>query len=242
MRPNLQIRLSAATVSQFWRLWIGFTFSDAASGAFGVASIPGAALAVGGMRYLGHKMSETPQISEVFLYALAGAGAGWGISLLANFLYFAPRKAYKVMNPFFLSVSDSITTNFIRNETIKSHDATIIVKNRSCRAILDCYIYIYDISETNKTLFPRFVDKFDLPAEETKYVTFASWCSRESPYTDDAEIGISGPVAACYGGNILRIPLKTYTVKIRARVPDSRSSGLDCSLWVDPIGRRLRVE
>jgi hypothetical protein len=187
-------------------------------------------------------MSEPPQISEIFLYALAGAGAAWCISILVNFLYFAPRKAYKVMNPFSLSVSDSITTNLIRSGTIRGHEATIIVKNRSCRQLLDCYIHICDISETDKTLYPRFIDKFDIPAEETKYVTFACWFSRDSPYNDDTEIGVSGPVAPCFGGNILRIPLKTYTIKIRASVPDARTKEIDCFLWVDPTERRLKVE
>ncbi|MFZ3326981.1 MAG: hypothetical protein WA231_14290 [Methylocella sp.] len=187
-------------------------------------------------------MSEPPQISEIFFYALAGAGAAWCMSVLVNFLYFAPRKAYKVMNPFSLSVSDSIITAFIRNETTKGYEATIIVKNRSCRPLLDCYIHICDISETDKKLYPRYVDKYDLPAGEIKYVTFAYWFSRETPYNDDAEIGISGPVAACFGGNVLRIPIKTYTVKIRASVPGSRFKELDCLIWVDTIGRRIKVE
>jgi hypothetical protein len=229
---------------QFLRYWTEFAFRDAAAATFGWAAIFGSAFVLGALRYRGFQMnpSQSPQWSEVLFFAFAGAGAAWCIAFVVNFFIVSPIKAYRVMKPFVLSISDAImSSEFVRNDQMRGYNATLIIKNRSSRYLIDCHVHIVEITGIDAKQFPRFVANFDLPPGEKKHLTIAYWFAREAPYTDDETIGISGPAESGFGGNILRIPVSDYIFKIRVWVPDSRSKLVGCRLWIDAAARKLKA-
>ncbi len=243
MHDEFAISERRSWFSRFLRYWFQFAMSDATTAAFGWAAIPSGALLLGAMRYWGIQMSPSPQLSEVLLYALAGAGAAWFIAFSVHLVVLAPIKAYRAVEPFVTSIDDVIRSpEFIANNEMHGYTASVVIRNRSSTHLLDCHVYILDIEGTNPVHYPRFVDKFDLLPHEEKHVAIAYWFSREAPNTDDTTIGISGPVAPCFGGNVVRIPISDYRVSIKVQAGDSRSKEIQCRLWVDTPRRRLRAE
>jgi hypothetical protein len=76
-------------------------------------------------------MSAAPQWSEILVLAFAGAGAGWFLAFFLNFVIFAPVKAYRVMNPFYLSISDTIMSpEFVNNDKTHRYNAALIIKKQ----------------------------------------------------------------------------------------------------------------
>jgi hypothetical protein len=90
----------------FLRNWVRFAFEDAAGAAFGWGTIPATALLVVAGRLWGFKMPSDPGVNQVVIFALAATGVAWLVAFLANLLLFAPVKAYRLINPFVLSIDD----------------------------------------------------------------------------------------------------------------------------------------
>jgi hypothetical protein len=228
---------------QFLRHWLSFAVKDATSAAFGWAAVPsGAVLAVAASQ-LGFKPVQGQAWSDILLYALAGAGAGWVVAFVLNLLVFSPLKALYLIRPFVVEISDQIRApDFIFNDKMRGYNATLLVKNRSTSHLMDCAVHIDEVTDDRGLSFSRFVEKFDLPPKTTKHVLFAYWFSREPPHTDDDGIGLNGPVGAGFGGNVVRLPMGQHTLHIRVQVPDYRIKRVSCQVWVDPVARRLNAK
>jgi hypothetical protein len=135
-----------------------------------------------------------------------------------------------------------MSPEFVRSDRLHIYNATLIIKNRSSRYLIDCHVHIVEITGIDEKQFPRFIASFDLPPGEKKHLTIAYWSARDEPYTDDGTIGISGPAGSGFGGNILRIPVSDYIFKIRVWIPDSRSKSIRFHLWIDATARKLKTK
>jgi hypothetical protein len=209
-----------AWLFKFLRHWGQVAFRDAGSATFGWASIFGGALGAVLLRSAGFSMSPAPQWYDILVASFTGAGAGWVFGFIVNLIFFAPRKAYKIMKPFSLSLRDVISVP--PNKQFMTYRTELVVYNRSSRYLIDCHTYITDISGTDVNQYHRFVETFLLPPYETKYVGIASWTAR-GDNNDDLNIQISGPVSAGLGGNVLYLPASAeYLITLMVRTPDSR--------------------
>lgn len=182
-------------------------------------------------------MSPAPQWGDILAVAFTGAGAGWFLAFMVNLIIFAPHKAYKIMEPFSLSIRDAVSAS--HNKQFTTYRTELRVRNRSSRYLIDCQIHVTDISDTDVNQYDRFVEKFDLPPGETKHVGIAHWTSRRDN-NDDPNIWISGPVSAGLGGNVLCIPaFSEHIVTLMARTPDARQKTIRLRIVVNE--RQLRA-
>jgi hypothetical protein len=125
-------------------------------------------------------------------------------------------KTRQYMQPLVLTVVDDVRSpDFTFNDHFRGYSAATIVQNRSDVHLKDCTAFVMNAPQYDGAIGTRFVEKFDLPPKSKKTVFIAYWFSRELPNTDDKDFGISGPVGACFGGNVCRVPGPTAVLHIR---------------------------
>lgn len=147
------------------------------------------------------------------------------------------------MDPLTLSITDAVRSpDFTFNDQIHGYSVATVVQNRSDVHWKDCTAHVMNAPLYDGSTGPRFVEKFDLPPKSKKTVYIAYWFSRESPNPDDKDIGLTGPVAACFGGNVCRVPGSGTNLHIRIRPQEADSKDVHCRVWIDTAARRLRAE
>lgn len=233
-------------VRQFIRHWFLFTLQDATTAAFGWAAIPGAALLFAIIKAKFPKFVVN-NVSSTLLYAAGGAAAAWVIAFLGIAIFRSPIRAYFMLKPL------KVTTNYRRQPPAartgyQTDQASVLIRNRSAEHLLDCAVRITQIEEVSTGyLFehdklPRFVQGFDLPSKSTRYATLAYWTTREPPREDDSGINIAGPAAAgYYNGNVMRLPVSDYELRISITVPGSHTETANCRVWIDDRHLKARL-
>ena len=150
-------------------------------------------------------------------------------------------RARLVADPLDVQVVDNLRSpDFVFNDKVRGYSVAAIVHNRSVEHLKDCVAYITNAPLADGSIGVRFVEKFDLPPKSKRNVFIAYWFSRQPPSVDDADIGLTGPVAACFGGNVSRVP-RGAELHIKIHVPEAEGRTLRCRVWIDGITGGLRV-
>jgi hypothetical protein len=214
--------------------WCRFAIRDSAAQAFGWPTVASAVMVAYLLKRAG--VVSSPNTVENNLAIAAGS---WLIAL-AFYVFTAAFKAYRLVRPLALTITDDIRSpDFSFNEKARGYNVAVVVSNRSVMHLKDCVAYVMDVPDHDGAPRPRFVEKFDLPPKSKKNVFVAYWFSRVPPNPDDKDIGITGTVSASFGGNICRVPAETIiSIKIQAQETDSKN--VRCRVWIDQTSRRLR--
>ncbi|HEM7873899.1 TPA: hypothetical protein U2L31_000212 [Burkholderia contaminans] len=221
----------------FMRQWFWYTTRDAFAQTFGWlalfgGSVSGFVLAKFGIR------TTSDQLTTNIIGAAGGFLLGLGVYAVVGFF-----KTQRYMQPLALSITDEVRSpDFTFNDQVRGYSVAAVVQNRSDVHLKDCTAHVMDAPLFDGSTGPRFVEKFDLPPKSTKTVYVAYWFSREGPNPDDLDIGLMGPVAACFGGNVCRVPGTGTKLHIRVRPQDADGKDVHCRVWIDTRARRLRAE
>lgn len=169
--------------------------------------------------------------------AVGGFVVGVGVYAIVGF-----SKTRRYMQPLVLSVADDVRSpDFTFNDQFRGYSVATIVQNRSDVHLKDCSAYVMNAPLYDGSTGPRFVEKFDLPPKSKKTVFIAYWFSREPPNPDDKDIGLTGPVGACFGGNVCRVPGTETILHIRIHPQEMDAKDVCCRVWIDESERRLRA-
>ncbi|WP_321941655.1 hypothetical protein [Paraburkholderia tropica] len=220
----------------FIRRWLFYTTRDAFTQTFGWLSLIGSS--AGGF-FLGKFGLSVPADALVanFVGAIGGFIVGFGIYAVVGFF-----KTRQYMQPLTLSIADDIRSpDFTCDDQVCGYSVATIVRNRSDVHWKDCTAHVMNAPLHDGTSGPRFVEKFDLPPKTSKTIYIAYWFSREPPNSDDQDIGLTGPAAACWGGNVRRVPGNGTHLHIRIRSQDTASKDVHCRVWIDKTARKLRA-
>ena len=221
----------------FMRHWLRYTVHDAFAQTFGWLTLFGGSF--GGFILAKFGISAT---NDQFTNNVVGAVGGFviGVGVYAIFGFFKTRR---YLQPLALSITDTVRSpDFTFNDQFRGYSVATIVRNRSDVYWKDCTAHVMNAPLYDGSTGPRFVEKFDLPPKSKKTVYIAYWFSREPPNPDDQDIGLTGPIAACFGGNVCRVPGTGMNLHIRIRPQDADSKDVHCRVWIDTIARRLRAE
>jgi hypothetical protein len=222
---------------RFIRRWLWYTIHDAFAQMFGWLTLFGGSL--GGVMLARIGVSTT---NDQFTNNLVGAVGGFVVGL-AVYSVVGFFKTRRFMEPLVLTVTDDVRSpDFTFNDQVRGYSVATIVQNRSDVHLKDCVARVLNAPLYDGSTGPRFVEKFDLPPKSKKTVFIAYWFSREPPNPDDKDIGLTGPVAACFGGNVCRVPGAEAKLHIRIHPQDGNSKDLHCRVWIDTAARRLRAE
>lgn len=232
------------TVRLKWKIlfknWLRFALKDAVNSAFSWASIPSGAIIFYSVRFWNINLELSSSWKSALVYGILGSFAAWIFAIIIHLLILSPIKAYISMDPF------KVNFDYVGNQqehasknVFTSKVITCVIKNRSRIDLFDCQLHIANISDTDKKNFPRFVDKFDLPAGVTKRIILFYWTLRNHPYSDDSTIGVSGPPGFGYGGNVLRLPLSKYFAEVSLFSPSVVPKKITVNFWVDTKSRSL---
>lgn len=220
----------------FMLRWLSYTLYDAFAQTFGWLSLIGASFGGFIAAKFGILAANNP-----FESSLIGAASGFviGIGVYAIVGFF---KAHRYMQPLALSITDDVRSpDFTFNDQFRGFSVATIVQNRSDVYWKDCTAHVMNAPLYDGSTGPRFIEKFDLPPKSKKTVYVAYWFSREPPNPDDQDIGLTGPVAACFGGNVCRVPGSGTNLHIQIRPHDADSRDIHCRVWIDTAARRLRA-
>jgi len=227
--------MTFATSIRFFRNWLRLAAVDATAQAFGWPTLFSTATLGFVSSTFGLRVITNPFVSAVAIALIC-----W---VLAFFFYMfrALSRARRIADPFEVQVVDSLRSpDFVFNDKVRGHSVAAIVHNRSVEHLKDCVAYITNAPMADGSIGVRFVEKFDLPPKSKRNVFIAYWFSRQPPSVDDVDIGLSGPVAACFGGNMCRVPSGSE-LQIKVHVLDAEDKNLRCRVWVDGITGGLRV-
>lgn len=223
--------------SMFMRRWLWYAMHDAFAQTFGWLALFGSSF--GGFilaKFGVHAPSD--QLTSNVVGAVGGFFIGVGFYAILGFF-----KTRRCMHPLALSITDDVRSpDFTFNNQVRGYNVATIVQNRSDLHLKDCTAHIMDAPLHDGSVGLRFVEKFDLPPKSKKTVFVAYWFSREAPNPDDQDIGLTGPVAACWGGNVCRVPGTGVNLHIRIHPQDAASKDIRCRVWIDTAARRLRAE
>jgi len=220
----------------FMRRWLGYTIHDAFAQTFGWLTLFGGSF--GGFILAKFGVHATDdQLTSNVVGAVGGFVIGVGVYAIIGFF-----KTRRYMCPLVLTVTDDKRSpDFTFNDQVRGYSVAVVVQNRSDEHLKDCVAYVMNAPQHDGSTSPRFVEKFDLPPKSKKVVFVAYWFSRELPNIDDKDIGLTGPVAACFGGNVCRLPGTETNLHIRIDPQDSDSKDVHCRVWIDTTARRLRA-
>ncbi len=222
---------------KFMRRWLLYTIHDAFAQTFGWltlfgGSVGGFVLAKFGIR------TASDQLTTNIIGAFGGFLLGLCVYAVVGFF-----KTQRYMQPLALSITDDVRSpDFAFNDQFRGYSVATIVRNRSDVHWKDCTAHVMNAPLHDGSTGPRYVEKFDLPPKSRKTVYIAYWFSREPPNPDDNDIGLTGPEAACWGGNICWVPGTGANLHIRIRPQDAESKDLHCRVWIDTTARKLRAE
>jgi hypothetical protein len=221
----------------FMRRWLWYTIRDAFAQTFGWLTLFGSSF--GGFFLAKFGVSVTnDQFTNNVVVAVGGFVLGLGVYAIVGFF-----KARRHMDPLTLSITDTVRSpDFTYNDQIRGYSVATVVQNRSDVHLKDCTAHVMNAPLYDGSTGPRFVEKFDLAPKSNKTVYIAYWFSREPPNPDDQDIGLIGPVAACFGGNVCRVPGAGMKLHIRIRPHDADSKDVHCRVWIDTTARKLRAE
>ncbi|MBB5508724.1 hypothetical protein [Paraburkholderia atlantica] len=228
--------MNTTNTKRFLWHWCRYAIRDAAAQAFGWPTLVSAAV----LGYLLPKLG-VGAISNQIANNIAIAVVSWAVGF-AVYLFAAFFKAHRFTAPLALSITDDVRSpDFTCNDQIRGYSVAAIVQNRSDVHWKDCTAHVMNAPLCDGSTGPRFVEKFDLPPKSKKTVYIAYWFSRKPPNPDDKDIGLTGPVAACWGGNVCRVPGSGTNLHIRIRPQDAASKDVHCRVWIDTAARRLRA-
>lgn len=221
----------------FMRRWLWYTIHDAFAQTFGWLSLIGGS--VSGFMLAKFGVSATnDQFANNVIGAVGGFVIGLGVYAIVGIF-----KTRRYMQPLALSITDDVRSpDFIFNDQIRGYSVATVVRNRSDVHWKDCTAHVMNAPLYDGSTGPRFVEKFDLPPKSKKTVFVAYWFSREAPNPDDQDIGLTGSVAACWGGNVCRVPGIGANLHIRIRPQDADSKDIHCRVWIDTTARKLKAE
>jgi hypothetical protein len=227
--------MTFATSIRFLKNWMRLTFTDATSQTSGWPTFFGATVLGIISSKFGVNVSASP-IENVAANVLVC----WLLAFIFC-MFRALHRARRIGDPIDVKVVDNLRSpDFVFNDKVRGYSVAAIVHNRSVEHLKDCVAYITNAPLADGTIGVRFVEKFDLPPKSKRNVFIAYWFSRQPPSVNDADIGLSGPVAACFGGNVCRVP-KGSEVHIKIHVPEAESKTLRCRVWIDDRSSSLRV-
>lgn len=219
------------------RRWLWYTIHDAFAQTFGWLTLFGGSF--GGFMLAKFGISAT---NDQFKNNVVGAVGGFVVGVVF-YAIVGVFKTRRYMQPLALSITDKARSpDFTFNDQFRGYSVATIVLNRSDVFLKDCSAYVINAPLYDGSTGPRFVEKFDLPPKSKKTVFIAYWFSREPPNPDDQDIGLTGPVAACWGGNVCRVPGSGTNLHIRIRSQDAASKDVRCRVWIDTAARRLSAE
>jgi hypothetical protein len=221
----------------FMRRWLWYTIRDAFAQTFGWLTLFGGSFGGFILAKFGVRASSD-QLTSSVVGAVGGFVIGVGVYAMVGFF-----KTRRYMQPLVLTVVDGVRSpDFTFNDQFRGYSVATIVQNRSDVHWKDCTAHVMNAPLYDGSTGPRFVEKFDLPPKSKKTVYIAYWFSREPPNPDDQDIGLTGPVAACWGGNVCRVPGSGTNLHIRIRPQDATSKDVCCRVWIDTTARKLRAE
>ncbi len=221
----------------FVRRWLWYTVRDAFTQTFGWLTLFGTSFSGFILAKLG-----VPAITNPLGNNLIGGFGGFviGVGYYAVVGFFKTRR---YMQPLALSITDDVRSPvFTFNDQVRGYSVATVVQNRSDVYWKDCTAHVMNAPLYDGSTGPRFVEKFDLPPKSKKTVYVAYWFSREPPNPDDQDIGLTGPVAACFGGNVCRVPGSGTNLHIQIRPHDADSRDIHCRVWIDTATRKLKAE
>ncbi|MEX3671411.1 hypothetical protein AB3X82_24790 [Paraburkholderia phenoliruptrix] len=183
-----------------WR-WLSYTAHDAFAQTFGWLTLFGGSVSGFFLAKFGVNVTND-QFTNNVVVAVGGFVLGVGVYAIVGFF-----KTRRHTQPLALSITDDVRSpDFTFNDQIRGYSVATVVQNRSDVHWKDCTAHVMNAPLYDGSTGPRFVEKFDLPPKSKKTVFVAYWFSREAPNPDDKDIGLTGPVAACFGGNVCRVP------------------------------------
>ncbi|CAE6801833.1 hypothetical protein [Paraburkholderia domus] len=217
----------------FMRRWLWYTIHDAFAQTFGWLTLFGTSFGGLILAKFGVPATNDPLTNNV-IGACGGFVIGVGVYAIVGFF-----KTRRYMQPLVLSITDDVRSpDLTFNDQFRGYSVATIVKNRSDVYLKDCSAYVMNAPLYGGSTGPRFVEKFDLPPNSKKVVFVAYWFSRELPNPDDKDIGLTGPVGACFGGNVCRVPGPAILL-IRIQPQDLDGKDVCCRVWIDESERRL---
>jgi hypothetical protein len=222
---------------RFMRRWLWYAIHDAFAQTFGWLTLFGTSF--GGFLLATLKVPATtdPMTNNV-IGAVGGFVIGVCVYTVVGFF-----KTRRYMQPLALAITDDMRTpDFTFNDQVRGYSVATIVQNRSDVHLNGCTAHVMNAPLYDGSTGPRFVEKFDLPPKSKMTVYIAYWFSRELPNPDDQDIGLTGPAAACWGGNVCRVPGNGANLHIRILLQDADSKDVHCRVWIDTVARRLRAE
>lgn len=220
---------------RFMRRWLWYTIHDAFAQTFGWLTLFGGSFGGFILAKFGVRASSDQLTSSV-----VGAVGGFVVGVVF-YAIVGVFKTRRYMQPLALSITDKARSpDFTFNDQFRGYSVATIVQNRSDVFLKDCSAYVMNAPLYDGSTGPRFVEKFDLPPKSKKTVFIAYWFSRQPPNPDDKDIGLTGPVDGCFGGNVCRVPGPTI-LRIRIQPQDLDSRDVCCRVWIDGSERRLRA-
>lgn len=223
-------------VWMFARRWIWYTVRDAFTQTFGWLTLFGTSFSGFIFTKLGIA-ATTDQFTNNVIGAVGGFVIGLGVYAIIGFF-----KTQRYVQPLALSITDDLRSpDFTFNDQFRGYSVATIVQNRSDVHLNGCTAHVMNAPLYDGSTGPRFVEEFDLAPKSKATIYIAYWFSREQPNADDHDIGLTGPVAACFGGNVCRVPGNGTNLHIRIRPQDADSKDVHCRVWVDTSARKLRA-
>ena len=220
----------------FMRRWLWYTIHDAFAQTFGWLTLFGTSFGGLILAKFGVPATNDPLTNNV-IGAVGGFVIGLGFYAILGF-----SKTRRYMQPLVLTVADDVRSpDFTFNGHMRGYSVATIVQNRSDVHLKDCTAHVMNAPLYDGSIGPRFIEKFDLPPKSKKVVFVAYWFSRELPNPDDKDIGLTGPVGACFGGNVCPVPGPAAILHIRIDPQDSDAKDVCCRVWIDESERRLRA-
>lgn len=219
----------------FMRRWLWYTIHDAFAQTFGWLSLIGGSVSGFIVAKFGVRAANNSLTISV-IGAVGGFLIGLGVYAIVGFF-----KTRRYMQPLVLSITDDERSpDFTFNDQIRGYNVAAIVRNRSDVFLKDCSAYVMNAPLYDGSTGPRFVEKFDLPPKSKRTVFIAYWFSRQPPNPDDKDIGLTGPVDACFGGNVCRVTGPAI-LRVRIHPQDLDSKDVCCRVWIDGSERRLKA-
>ncbi|MFM0139904.1 hypothetical protein [Caballeronia grimmiae] len=216
--------------------WFGYTIRDAFAQTFGWLTLFGSSVSGFFLAMSGVSVTND-QFTNNLVVAVGGFVLGLGVYAIIGFF-----KTRRFMQPLALSITDDVRSpDSTFNDQIRGYSVATVVQNRSDVHWKDCTAHVMNAPLYDGSTGSRFVEKFDLPPKSKKTVFIAYWSSRELPNVDDTDIRLTGPLGACFGGNVCRIPGPAAILHIRIHLQDSDAEDVRCRVWIDESERRLRA-
>ncbi|WP_035553938.1 hypothetical protein [Burkholderia sp. 9120] len=219
----------------FTRRWLWYTIHDAFAQTFGWLTLFGSSSGGYILAKIGVRVSSDQLTSNV-----VGAVGGFVVGVVF-YAIVGVFKTRRYMQPLALSITDEVRSpDFTFNAQFRGYSVATIVQNRSDVFLKDCSAYVMNAPLYDGSTGPRFVEKFDLPPKSKRTVFIAYWFSRQPPNPDDKDIGLTGPVDACFGGNVCRVTGPAI-LRVRIHPQDLDSKDVCCRVWIDGSERRLKA-